>query len=87
MDDLKSRISEILKSIDPDMLVRVWQEMEYRFDVYCVAKSHMLNIWEKFNGSFVSLIFEFKVLLRKLKITSLKQVWLSCLLHLFVVIK
>ena len=38
VDDLKIRITEALKTIDPDMLVRVWQEMEYRFDVSRVTK-------------------------------------------------
>ena len=73
VDDLKTRITEALKTIDPDMLVRVWQEMEYRFDVCRVTRARILNICEKFNKTFISLIFEFKFLLRKLKIISFKK--------------
>ena len=38
-DDLKTWITEALKTIDPDMLVGVWQEMEYRFVVCRLSKS------------------------------------------------
>ena len=31
VDNLKTRITEVLITINPDMLVRVWQEMEYNF--------------------------------------------------------
>ena len=45
VDNLKTRITEALITIDPDMLVRVWQEMEYRFDVCCVTKgSHIEHL-------------------------------------------
>ena len=36
-DGMKTRITEALTTIDRDMLVRVWQEMEYCFDVSCVT--------------------------------------------------
>ena len=73
VDDLKTRITEALKTIDPDMLVRVWQEMEYRFNECCVTKGQILNICEKFNKTFISLIFYFKFLLCKLKIISFQK--------------
>ena len=60
VDDLKTRITEALITIDLDTLVRVWQDMEYRFDVYRVTKARILNICEKFNKTFISLIFAFK---------------------------
>ena len=43
VDDLKTRITEALKTINPDMLVRVWQEMEYRFDVCRVTKGSFIE--------------------------------------------
>ena len=43
VDDLKTRITGALKTIDPDMLVRVWQEMEYRFDVCLVTKGSYIE--------------------------------------------
>ena len=53
VDNLKIRITEALITINPDMLVRVWQEMEYRFDVCHVTKG-ILNICEKFNETLRS---------------------------------
>ena len=45
VDDLKTRITEALKTIDLDMLVRVWHEMEHRFDVCRVTKgSHVKHL-------------------------------------------
>ena len=45
VDDLKTRITETLITSDPDMLVRVWEEMEYRFDVCPVTKgSHIEHL-------------------------------------------
>ena len=38
LDDLKTWITEALITIIPDMLVRVWQEMEYHFNVCHVTK-------------------------------------------------
>ena len=43
VDDLKTRITEALKTIDPDMLVRVWQEMEYPFHVCRVIKDSYIE--------------------------------------------
>ena len=43
VDDLKTRITEALKTIDPNMLVRVWQEMEYHFDVCRVTKGSCID--------------------------------------------
>jgi hypothetical protein len=33
--DLKARIIAAVKNIDAPMLMRVWQELEYRIDVRC----------------------------------------------------
>ena len=45
VNDLKTRITEALVTINPDMLVRVWQEMEYRFGVCRVTKgSHIKHL-------------------------------------------
>jgi hypothetical protein len=35
---LKARIIETVKNIDVPMLTRVWQELEYRIDVYRVTR-------------------------------------------------
>ena len=45
VDDLKTWIIEALTTINPDMLVRFWQEMEYCFDVCHVTKgSHIEHL-------------------------------------------
>jgi hypothetical protein len=31
--DLKKRITVAVEAITPDLLIRVWQELEYRLDV------------------------------------------------------
>jgi hypothetical protein len=36
--DLKPRIIAAVRNIDPPMLTRVWQELEYRIDVYRVTR-------------------------------------------------
>ena len=36
--DLKPRIIAAVMNIDPPMLTRVWQELEYRIDVYRVTR-------------------------------------------------
>jgi hypothetical protein len=36
--DLKARIIAAVKNIDAHMLTRVWQELEYRFDVCRVTR-------------------------------------------------
>ena len=43
VNNLKSGINEALKIIDPDMLVRVCQEMEYRFHVCHVTKGSYIE--------------------------------------------
>jgi len=32
--DLKNRITAAVETITPDLLSRVWQELDYRLDVY-----------------------------------------------------
>jgi hypothetical protein len=36
--DLKARIIAAVKNIDESYLTRVWQELEYRIDVYRVTR-------------------------------------------------
>ena len=36
--DLKNRITKALETITPDLLSRVWQELDYRLDVCRVTK-------------------------------------------------
>jgi len=38
MPDLKNRITAALETITPDLLSRVWQELDYRLDVCHVTK-------------------------------------------------
>jgi hypothetical protein len=35
--DLKARIIAAVKNINAPMLTRVWQELEYNINVYCVT--------------------------------------------------
>jgi hypothetical protein len=43
--DLKARIIAAVKNIDPPMLTRMWQELEYRIDVCRVSHSaHIENL-------------------------------------------
>jgi hypothetical protein len=36
--DLKKRITAAVETITPDLLIRVWQELDYRLDVCRVTK-------------------------------------------------
>jgi len=36
--DLKNRINEAVETVTPDLLSRVWQELDYRLDVCRVTK-------------------------------------------------
>jgi hypothetical protein len=36
--DLKNRITVAMETITPDMLIRVWQELDYHLDVCRVTK-------------------------------------------------
>jgi hypothetical protein len=36
--DLKNRIEAAVATITPDLLISVWQELDYRLDVYLVTK-------------------------------------------------
>jgi hypothetical protein len=36
--DVNSRTTAAVETITPDMLVRVWQELDYRLDVFRVTK-------------------------------------------------
>jgi len=37
--DLKNRITAVVETITPDLLIRVWQELDYHLDVCRVTKS------------------------------------------------
>jgi len=44
--DLKARIITSVKNIDAPMLIRVWQELEYRIDVCRVTRgAHIEHLW------------------------------------------
>jgi hypothetical protein len=36
--DLKNRITAAVETITPDMLIKVWQELDYCLDVCCLTK-------------------------------------------------
>jgi hypothetical protein len=38
-----ARIIAAVKNIDAPMLTRVWQEIEYRIDVYCVTRGALIE--------------------------------------------
>ncbi|GBN23542.1 hypothetical protein AVEN_102276-1 [Araneus ventricosus] len=38
LENLRTRIGNVLNLITPDMLKRVWEEMDYRLDVVCVTR-------------------------------------------------
>jgi hypothetical protein len=38
ISDLKNRIEVAVATITPDLLIRVWQELDYRLDVCRVTK-------------------------------------------------
>ena len=38
LQDLRSRITAAVALVDRDMLIRVWNEMDYRIDVYRITK-------------------------------------------------
>ena len=40
LDELKRRMLEAAASVTADMLVQVWQDMEYKIDVCHVTKRH-----------------------------------------------
>jgi len=43
--DLKNGITVAMETITPDLLIRVWQELDYRFDVCRVTKiSHIEHL-------------------------------------------
>ena len=55
VDDLTTRITEALTINN-----RVWQEMEYGFDMRRVLRVRVLKICQKLNKSFISSIFVIK---------------------------
>jgi hypothetical protein len=38
LPQLRRRIMEAFAAIDRHMLQRVWQELDYRTDIYCITK-------------------------------------------------
>jgi hypothetical protein len=44
--DLKKRIAEAVVTITRDMLISLWQELDYRLDVCCVTNgAHIKHLW------------------------------------------
>jgi hypothetical protein len=39
IDDLKRRITEAVAAVTCDMLRRVWEELDYQFDIFRVTSS------------------------------------------------
>ena len=45
LNELKQRITTVVASVDEDMLRSVWTELDYRIDIYRVAKgSHVEHL-------------------------------------------
>ena len=48
--DLKNRITAAVETITPDLLIRVWQELDYRLDVCRLTKgAHIEYIFFKYD--------------------------------------
>jgi hypothetical protein len=51
LQDLRNRITAAVTLVDRDMLTRVWDEMDYRIDVYRITKGghieHLRNMFIK----------------------------------------
>ena len=41
--NLENRITAVMETITPDLLIRVWQELDYRLDVCRVTKSSRIE--------------------------------------------
>ena len=41
--DLKKRITAAVETITPDLLIRVWQELDFRLDVCLVMKGALIE--------------------------------------------
>jgi len=54
--NLKNRIAAAVETITPDLLSRVWQELEYRLDVCRVTKDAYI---EHLSHKLVELLFHF----------------------------
>jgi hypothetical protein len=57
--DLKKRITAALETITPDMLIRVWQNLDCRLDVCRVTKgAYIEHLWaciiNLYNHSFIT---------------------------------
>ena len=44
VDELQERITAAVKSVTPDMLPRVWSELDYRIDVRLVTRGGTLSV-------------------------------------------
>jgi hypothetical protein len=45
LDDLKTRIRNAISAIPADMLLRTWQELEYRLDVLRATKVAHIEVY------------------------------------------
>ncbi|GBM08954.1 hypothetical protein AVEN_188975-1, partial [Araneus ventricosus] len=43
--ELKRRITVVIHSIAPQMLVNAWREIEYRLDILCATKGSHIDIY------------------------------------------
>ncbi|PSN45309.1 hypothetical protein C0J52_12489 [Blattella germanica] len=44
LEELKNRIHTAIRSVRMDMLIRVWQEFQYRCDIVRVAGGHIEHL-------------------------------------------
>jgi hypothetical protein len=51
-----------VETITPDMLVRVWQELDYRLDMCRLAKGAQWNMYHKLVQPFFLLLLVFIIL-------------------------
>ena len=46
VDELQQRVTAAVKSVTPDMLQRVWSELDYRIDVCRVTRGGHMKLYE-----------------------------------------
>jgi hypothetical protein len=71
--DLRNRITAAVALVNRDMLTRVWDEMDYRIDVFCISKDGYIEHCELCKKNLVSL-----------SLFQCKKIWYP-LLFLFIV--
>jgi hypothetical protein len=53
--DLKRKIAEVVASVARDIMVRLWEEMEYRIDVRHVTRGTVCKVFKKLGEILLSL--------------------------------